>query len=68
MSVCLHVCEDTRHEIDLDCWSTVLHSAAFGGSVVLWAPSGHFGSFTAANWVSFDFNVFYSAPLTEVTP
>ena len=37
-------------------------SAAVGGSVVvLWGPSRHLGSLTAANWVSFDFNVSYSS-------
>ena len=30
-------------------------------------PSRHLGSLTAANWVSFDFNVFLT-PLAEVTP
>ena len=28
---------------------------------VMWGPSRHLGSFTAANWVSFDFNVSYSS-------
>jgi len=28
---------------------------------VLWGPSRHLGSLTAANWVSFDFNVSYSS-------
>jgi len=30
-------------------------------SKVLWDPSRHLGSLTAANWVSFDFNVSYSS-------
>jgi len=30
-------------------------------SQVMWGPSRHLGSFTAANWVSFDFNVSYSS-------
>jgi len=28
---------------------------------VMWGPSTHLGSLTAANWVSFDFNVSYSS-------
>jgi len=28
---------------------------------MLWGPSRHLGSLTAANWVSFDFNVSYSS-------
>jgi len=28
---------------------------------VMWGPSRHLGSLTAANWVSFDFNVAYSS-------
>ena len=28
---------------------------------VMWGPSRHLGSLTAANWVSFDFNVSYSS-------
>jgi len=30
-------------------------------SQVMWGPSRHLGSLTAANWVSFDFNVSYSS-------
>jgi len=30
-------------------------------SKVIWGPSRHFGSLTAANWVSFSFNVSYSS-------
>jgi len=30
-------------------------------SWALWVPSGHSGSLTTANWVSFDFNVAYSS-------
>ena len=30
-------------------------------SYVMWGPSTHFGSLTAANWVSFDFNVAHSS-------
>ena len=30
-------------------------------SQVMWGPSRHLGSFTAANWVSCDFNVSYSS-------
>jgi len=30
-------------------------------SQVMWGPSRHLGSITAANWVSFDFNVSYSS-------
>jgi len=30
-------------------------------SQVMWGPSRHLGSFTVANWVSFDFNVSYSS-------
>jgi len=30
-------------------------------SQVMWGPSRHLGSFTAANWVSFGFNVSYSS-------
>jgi len=35
--------------------------AIAAASVVMWGPSRHLGSFTAANWVSFDFNVAYSS-------
>jgi len=44
--------------------ASVTHSAAVGGFVrrsVMWGPYRHLGSFTAANWVSFDFNVSYSS-------
>jgi len=38
--------------------ASVLQSAVVGGSVVgVVGPSRHLGSLTAANWVSFDFNV-----------
>jgi len=30
-------------------------------SQVMWGLSRYLGSFTAANWVSFDFNVYYSS-------
>ena len=30
-------------------------------SQVMWGPSRHLGSFTAANWVSFDFDDSYSS-------
>ena len=40
--------------------ASVLHSAAVGEFVAGdWGPSRHLGSLTAANWVSFDFNVSY---------
>jgi len=35
-------------------------------SLVLWGPSRHLGSLTAANWVSFD--LMFLTPLAEVTP
>jgi len=42
--------------------ASVLHSAAVGSVVgVVRPPSRHLGSLTAANWVSFDFNVSYSS-------
>ena len=42
--------------------ASVLHSAVVSGSVVgVLGPSRHLGSLTAANWVSFDFNVSYSS-------
>jgi len=45
--------------------ASVTHSAAVGGFVrrsqVMWGPYRHLGSLTAANWVSFDFNVSYSS-------
>ena len=41
--------------------ASVLRSAAVGGSVVgVVRASRHLGRLTAANWVSFDFNVSYS--------
>ena len=43
--------------------ASVSHSAPVGGSVVgvVGLLSRHLGSLTAANWVSFDFNVAYSS-------
>ena len=42
--------------------ASVLRSAAVGGSVVgVVRASRHLGRLTAANWVSFDFNVSYSS-------
>ena len=41
--------------------ASVLHSAVGGSVVVVVGPSRHLGSLTAANWVSFDFNVAYSS-------
>jgi len=41
---------------------SVLYSAFLVDlSYVLWGPSRHLGSLTGANWVSFDFNVYYSS-------
>jgi len=42
--------------------ASVLHSAAVGGFVAGdEGPSRHLGNLTAANWVSFDFNISYSS-------
>ena len=42
--------------------ASVLHSAALVNlSQVMWGPSRHLGSLTAASWMSFDFNVSYSS-------
>jgi len=42
--------------------ASVLYSAVLVDlSQVMWGPSRHLGRLTAANWVSFDFNVSYTS-------